>query len=215
MKNIYIYCEGQTEESFINRILAPYFWNMNIYLRPIICTTGRKGGRKYKGGATNYEKIRSELLKICKSHPSELVTTMFDFYGMPENTPGIRNSERTLYERIEAAEKAINADINKGNFRFHFMVHEFESLLFSKPEVFEKVAGKEAANLLMEATEQFPNPEHINNSLATAPSKRILKVFPGYTKVRQGTLLAEEIGIDQMMEKCPHFKRWIEEIKAW
>lgn len=25
MKNVYIYCEGQTEEAFVNEILSPYF----------------------------------------------------------------------------------------------------------------------------------------------------------------------------------------------
>ena len=28
MKNVYIYCEGPTEESFINEILYPYFFNI-------------------------------------------------------------------------------------------------------------------------------------------------------------------------------------------
>ena len=28
MKNVYIYCEGPTEESFINEILYPYFLNI-------------------------------------------------------------------------------------------------------------------------------------------------------------------------------------------
>ena len=33
MKNIYIYCEGPTEESFINEILYPYFLNRNVFAR--------------------------------------------------------------------------------------------------------------------------------------------------------------------------------------
>ena len=32
MKNVYIYCEGLTEESFVNEILYPYFFNVNIRL---------------------------------------------------------------------------------------------------------------------------------------------------------------------------------------
>lgn len=38
MKNLYIYCEGPTEESFINEILAPYFANLMIFVTPIVCT---------------------------------------------------------------------------------------------------------------------------------------------------------------------------------
>lgn len=31
MKLVYIYCEGQTEEGFINNVLSPYFAQMDIY----------------------------------------------------------------------------------------------------------------------------------------------------------------------------------------
>ncbi len=31
MKNVFIYCEGQTEESFVNAVLYPYFANMDIF----------------------------------------------------------------------------------------------------------------------------------------------------------------------------------------
>lgn len=48
MKIIYIYCEGQTEESFITHVLAPYLMNVQIYVTPIICSTGSKGGKKFK-----------------------------------------------------------------------------------------------------------------------------------------------------------------------
>ena len=34
MKTIYIYCEGPTEESFINAVLYPYFLGMGIYVCP-------------------------------------------------------------------------------------------------------------------------------------------------------------------------------------
>ena len=36
MKTIYIYCEGTTEESFINTVLYPYFFDLGIYVRPIV-----------------------------------------------------------------------------------------------------------------------------------------------------------------------------------
>ena len=54
MKNVYIYCEGATEESFINEILYPYFFNAEIAVYPIICTTKRTANKKYKGGVSDY-----------------------------------------------------------------------------------------------------------------------------------------------------------------
>ena len=88
MKNIYIYCEGQSEEAFVNQLLCPYFIPIGICTIPIICTTKKTGSKKYKGGVQNYEKIHYDLTNFCKSHRHEIVTTMFDYYGMPNNTPG-------------------------------------------------------------------------------------------------------------------------------
>lgn len=99
MKMIYIYCEGQTEESFINNVLAPHLRNVGIYATPIICTTRKKGGKKYRGGVSDYFKIKNELSFLCKKHKNEVITTMFDYYAMPSNTPGISNGEIDLYKR--------------------------------------------------------------------------------------------------------------------
>ena len=89
MKTIYIYCEGPTEESFINAVLYPYFLGMGIYVCPIVCETRRDANRKYRGGVSRYAKVKNELMILCKSHPHEYVTTMFDYYAMPSDTPGI------------------------------------------------------------------------------------------------------------------------------
>ena len=74
MKTIYIYCEGPTEESFINAVLYPYFLGMGIYVCPIVCETRRDANRKYRGGVSRYAKVKNELMILCKSHPHEYVT---------------------------------------------------------------------------------------------------------------------------------------------
>lgn len=130
MKNVYIYCEGPTEESFINEILYPYFFNIGIAVYPIVCTTKRTASKKYKGGVSDYNKIKRELTVLCKSHPNEHVTTMFDYYAMPENTPEIGLHDPDIYERIGKIEAAVNRDIGQANCMFHFMLHEFEGILF-------------------------------------------------------------------------------------
>lgn len=56
---------------------------------------------------------------------------------------------------------------------------------------------------------KFPTPEHVNNSEQTAPSKRILQLYPEYQKVTDGTIIAKSIGINKMIEKCQHFADWI------
>ena len=60
----------------------------------------------------------------------------------------------------------------------------------------------------------FETPEDINDGRETAPSKRILAAYPSYRKPLQGTVAARAVGIDKMLEECPHFCKWIERLKA-
>ena len=215
MKTIYIYCEGLTEDSFINTVLYPYFFALGIYVRPIVCETRRDANRKYRGGVSRYAKIKSELMILCKSHPHEYVTTMFDYYAMPIDTPGIADATTDIFERINKIESIINEDIGERNCKFHFMLHEFEGILFSKPETFSLIAGDEVVTAVQRIREEFETPEHINNSPETAPSKRLEALIPGYAKIKNGTQLSDAMGIHTIMEQCPHFKRWIQDMAAW
>jgi hypothetical protein len=69
--------------------------------------------------------------------------------------------------------------------------------------------------MLKKQVNQFETPEHVNNSEQTSPSKRILQVFPEYQKVTDGTMVAKSIGIEKMLEKCPHFACWIKKLQSF
>lgn len=84
--------------------------------------------------------------------------------------------------------------------------------MFSGREGFELVIDKsDQLAKIDEILETYPNPEDINNNPETAPSKRLIKIF-GYDKTGDGELILEMIGIDQMLEKCPRFKEWIDKL---
>ncbi len=187
MKNVYIYCEGPTEESFINELLYPYFLRAEIAVYPIICTTKRTISKKYKGGVSDYNKIKRELTNICKSHKNEYVTTMFDYYAIPANTPGINLQEADIFKRINKIETMIDQDIGQSNCIFHLMLHEFEGILFSDPESFNKIAEPDVVEKIRRIRKKYPTPEHINHSPETAPSKRLEKLIPNYAKIKHGT----------------------------
>jgi hypothetical protein len=214
MKNVYIYCEGQTEESFINEILYPYFISRGLAVHPIICTTKHRASEKYRGGVLHYSKIKRELSILCKQHSNEYVTTMFDYYAMPDDTPGIHSTDPDLYARIKQIEVAIEEDIALRNCKFHFMLHEFEGILFSNPASFALIAEEDVVDRIQEIRDNYPTPEHINNSPETAPSKRLQELIPNYAKIKNGTLLSKDMGIDVIMEQCQHFKSWIEMLAA-
>ena len=213
MKMIYILCEGQTEEAFINEVLCPYFANLMIFINPIICTTKRTPAKKFKGGVSDYNKIKNELVILCKQHKNEIVTTMFDYYAMPSNTPNIACSEVDIYKRMELIEEAINKDIGLSNCFFNLMLHEFEGMLFSSPDAFIKITDQKTVEKIQKIRDEAISPEHINNSPATAPSKRLEALIPNYAKVKNGALLSKNIGIDTLLRECKHFADWVEKIR--
>lgn len=211
MKYVYIYCEGQTEESFVNDVLYPYFSRMDIYVTPIIHKTKRTPTKAFKGGVSRYAPIKDELIKLCQDSNC-IVTTMFDYYAMPDDTPSIDHQDIDIYKRIDFIENAVNEDIGCKNLLFNLVLHEFEALLFSEPQAFEHIANDKVVRQLQAIRNSVDTPEHINNSAATAPSKRIQNVVNSYSKVRQGIIVAKYIGIDKMMSECKHFSEWINRI---
>ncbi|GBU23610.1 hypothetical protein R83H12_00226 [Fibrobacteria bacterium R8-3-H12] len=109
-------------------------------------------------------------------------------------------------------EKSIENIIDVENLNVYISLHEFESLLYSEPNVFSSF-GNSIDKQIQEVKENFNNnPETINNSKETSPSKRILNCVANYSKITDGTKLAKEIGIEKMMQECKHFKEWIEKL---
>ena len=93
-------------------------------------------------------------------------------------------------------------------------MHEFEGLLFSDPEGFGKSIGKGDLTPSFQAIRnEFDTPEQINDSPDTAPSKRVLGLFPGYQKPLLGTLAAQDIGLDAIRRECAQFSDWIERLE--
>ena len=92
------------------------------------------------------------------------------------------------------------------------MLHEFEGILFSKPDSFALIADADVVAGIQTIRDSYQTPEHINNSPETAPSKRLESLIPNYAKVKNGTLLSKDMGIDIIMGQCPHFREWIQKI---
>jgi hypothetical protein len=58
------------------------------------------------------------------------------------------------------------------------------------------------------------NPELINESPQTAPSKRILKICDSYDKVDDGILILKEIGLNKLRSECTHFNEWLTKLEG-
>jgi hypothetical protein len=204
MKRVLVYCEGPTEETFTREILAPSFCPRDIMMIPIVF-----------GGVSKYSIIKKKLSDLCKSDTSAIVTTMLDYYGLPLETPGVsEQSDGDLYNYIQGIEKAIGLDIGAPNLVPNLIVHEFEALLFSGTEGFRYCnLPKKNIELLQKIRDNVATPEHINNSPNTAPSKRILKIYPEYNKVLDGYNIAKSIGLDKIRIECRHFNEWLSKLE--
>lgn len=100
----------------------------------------------------------------------------------------------------------------------YVQMHEFEALLFTAPEVLGSVSGGsgegDAVRRLQQVANDFATPEEIDDGEATAPSKRILGVTPGYEKVAHGVIAASRIGLRAIRAACPNFDRWMRKLEA-
>ena len=211
MSRVLVFVEGQTEETFVRDLLVPYFSRLGIYLTPILAQTSPG----HKGGIVSYGKVKRQLTRLCRQDQGAYVTTMMDYYGLPNDFPGLDGRVADAHEQVMRLELALQQDIDAPNFIPNLMLHEFEALLFSAPEKIAEWLDDQALLAPMAAIRAaFATPEHINNSPQTAPSKRILTLVPHYKKTVDGPLIAEDIGLDAIRAQCPHFNNWIERLLA-
>ena len=218
MIRLHITVEGQTEEAFVNRTLKQHLSRFEVFADARCVLTGRKKGKEIRGGMTTYIKARNDIdkwLREEKNNNDVVFSTMFDFYALPNDFPGFIDAQllENPYEKVSLIEQKFFDDINDSRFIPYIQLHEFESLLFVKPKMFgiEYIGDDKRIAKLQAIAGQFENPELINQGSETAPSKRIINVFPDYgnNKTAIGPMIAHEIGLDQLRQACVHFNEWL------
>lgn len=213
MKRLYIIVEGQTEQEFVSSLMAPYFQQFGIFsVTPILIRTSKTG----RGGFVNYEHLKNDARKLLQSNKSDFVVSMFvDFFRIPEvPRKEIWQAKANHNEQVSEMEKCIEEDIQDYRFVPYIQLHEFEALLFSSNKGFSTYFTKIDANKTQSIIDSFENPENINSTPEGAPSKRLLAIKTDYDKVIEGNLIAMEIGINDILSKCPRFKAWVDKLIA-
>lgn len=219
MKKAFALVEGQTEETFVRDTLQEHFEALGLLLVPIIISTKRtKSGIKFKGGIQRFARVRSEVRNLLADSSASFVTTMIDYYGLPEDFPHLdkaKRSGKTPRERVQAVEDAFRRDIDHPRFLPYLSLHEFEALLFcGLPVLGEVLQAPSILPALESVTETFVSPEEIDDGPETHPSARILALTPGYRKPLHGPRAARRIGLKALRARCPHFDAWISRLEA-
>ncbi len=147
MIRLHAVVEGQTEETFVNRILAPEFEAQGVSIDALQITTGRRGLYVYRGGIQSYNQLKNDLFLWMRQdqNPGAWFTTMVDFYALPKDFPGYRDciARRDALEQVECLEEDLQADVSQPRFIPYLQLHEFEALLFSDIAKFEGVFPSE------------------------------------------------------------------------
>ena len=204
MIRLAISVEGQTEEEFVKRVLWDHLWPKGVDPQPVLL-----GGR---GGDVTVERLARDMAKLLPSF--NCVTSLVDFYGFRDKGSATVDD---LQKRIDAkVNDHVRRSWDQSRVFPYVQQHEFEGLLFSDVSAFASLISvpDDAVDALRGIRSQFPTPEDINDNSNTAPSKRIVKLIPRYQKVVDGSLLAEEIGLETIRAACPRFNAWVTRLEA-
>jgi len=216
MKKVLVYVEGQTEETFVRDLLAPFLQRRSIWLVPVLARTKRtKAGHTFKGGIVSYNQVRRDVLNLLNDSSAVLVTTMLDYYGLPVDFPGKRALRGgSPYQRVAHLEDAFRRDIGDPRFFPFLTLHEFEALLFAQPEqIVQTFPQARMATRLIQEVSALP-PEEIDEGQTTHPAARIGRYLPRYRKRLHGPIIARRIGLQTIRDRCPHFDEWVSKLES-
>lgn len=213
-KTILILVEGQTEERFVKDVLGPGlpgFW----FVPTIAVTKTVLAGPNQKGGVTSYAKFKRDLRRLLKN-TDKIITTMVDYYRLPDNFPGMadRPAGAPAKARARHVERQMFLDLDQSkNFLPHLSLHEFEACLFASASALpDSMIATPAQAAAFRRICESESPEMMNERPGQSPSKRIARIFPQYNKVMHGATAAKRIGLENIRSACPHFDSWLRDL---
>ena len=218
MTSVIVICEGRTESTIVKNIIAPEVALKDVFLSPV-----RIGRKLRRGGNVTFGRLASNVRDQLHNNRNTYCTTFMDFYGIDSDFPGkkeanwkssLSDKQRTVCNALadELAQSLDEGPMQR--FIPYVQMHEFEGLLFSDPSQLASAMRRPGLTQQFWAIRNdFATPEHIDDSPATAPSKRIQKLYPQYRKVQMGERAARAITLETIRRECPLFDAWIKRLE--
>jgi hypothetical protein len=233
--NLIVITEGQTETKALPALLSNHL--RKVGLEPIFTTIGRPG--TVKGGRKSFETLIDYIRLFAKQYPGCHISTFFDYYGLNTQWPGVNEAKTNLSASATRKVDCIEIDLAwavtdrigtnilwDGHFLPYVQLHEFEALLLALPDTLASIvlspsasdnSVEELAEKFREISSGFFNCELINDSPATAPSKRI-EALCGYRKGKSHTAHAWQVLRPEYLPTirlfCPRFDSWLIRLEA-
>jgi hypothetical protein len=149
MARLLVLVEGQTEEDFVNNLLSNYLY-FHGFTSVSAKLLGNARQKISRGGIKHWQSVALEITKHLKRERNAFITTMVDYYALPNSWPGREDAINLEFSRKAShIEVKIHKEIqsmmgdswNPNYFIPFIMIHEFESLLFSDCEKFAASLG--------------------------------------------------------------------------
>lgn len=142
MTRLYIICEGQSEQKFVDGALIPYIRsiNQNIDISAPILKNFKAKDQSHKGGRVSYHRLKQYIENFNKQE-SCLITTFVDYYRLGNDFPdySVTQTIPDIYNRIEKLEHTMASHIKLSNFIPYIQIHEYEMLYFADLDNFINV----------------------------------------------------------------------------
>ena len=215
---VMVLAEGRTEQLFVKRVLEPYMRERSVDLMATLLTK-----RGQNGGDVRFLRAKKDIAVHLKQRKDTYVSLLVDYYGIDPRWPG-RDAVQTGASPVEiatgicrATQDAVDAELKgyRSDLRFvpHISVHEFEALLFSEPATLASALQVDRKNIDA-ILQKLGEPEAIDNTPQTAPSKCIEGLYSRFKKTSTGIEIAEKIGIERMRSMCPVFDCWLVRLQS-
>ena len=212
MTRLLMLVEGASEEIFVKTILAPHLERFGVYVKATGVVSKRlASGQKITGGNL-WSNVRLSLRPLL-ADSNAWVTTLLDFYGLPDDFPGVSELASVLgsaSDRVEYVQQQLSVTMgNPHRFVPFLALHEFEAWYFANPVMVAEHYGEPSvADFMKQAVHEVDGPENINHGKETHPSKRLNSYGFGFRKT-SGVAVLKDIGIEAIRATCPHFNEWV------
>lgn len=214
-KKLIIIYEGKTEQFFCEKLLLHHFAAFYIEIEHPLITHSN-------GGIVKWSFLKKQVMLTLQSNTNCLVTTFIDFYGIKSrhDFPGwdAAIALEKNDEKMRQLEGEMLNDLDEA-FRDRFIpyvqLYEFEALVFSEYKSFIAYYTEREANFkeLQAICTTFANPEEINDTPKTTPSKSLNAHIKGYDKYADGIDICELTGLTKIRSKCLRFNEWITKLE--
>lgn len=218
MTRLLMLVEGQSEEIFVNRTLKPHLEERGVYVQPpiVLWTKRHPAGGGFRGGVSNWNQICKSLLPLLRDRDA-WVTTLLDFYGLPDDVPGCAQARGPGDPRVlvAALQNELSAALGHPRFIPFLALHEFEAWVFCGADtVAAHFDRAPLADKVRQAVAQAGGAELINQGQDTHPKARLKALVPAYKETSDGSTMLGKIGIPTIQAACPHFSGWLTRLEA-